>query len=628
MSDDGPPDGWEAHERRLWEAYRRGEWCEDVPEVRAEVLRWLLVAAPRPVPGRLARLRLRGARITGTLDLAEAAVQGAIRLDSCRFDEVPCFDGGQFGVLQLKDCALPGLSAAGARVGQECEFVGCTLDGTLNLRSLTVGTHLLLDRSTVHAPDGTAAVDAQSLAVEEHLSATGLVCTGPVRLMSSRVQDTLGFRGARLQGDRACLQAPELTVGGGLYLDRGFSSDGGINLYGASIGGSLHLEDATLTGPDAQGADPALQLLCASVGGDIQAGAGFTVRGSVDMRDTAVRGSVVLRQARLHHPAGTALRAHRLHVGGDLDCRDGFVAQGTVDLCDARVGGSALFEGAELTGRAGAAALRANGIEVGAEFNCCDGLTAHGRISLSSITVRAKLCFENAVLDVPAGERALICRRSAAADLTLKPREAPRGIVDLSHTRVGVLRDDPAGWPGSLVLEGLAYDSAQPALPGRQRLTWLDRDPAGFAPQPYEQLAANYRRHGRDADARLVLLAKQRRRRATLAWPARLWSLLQDLTVGYGYRPLRAVLLLAVCFTVGTVLFATWPPLPYGDGTPPDFQPAVYTLDLLLPVVDFGQERSYSSHGAMQWVVVVLVSVGWVLASTVVAGANRVLRRS
>ncbi|MFD8818131.1 hypothetical protein ACFV23_43255 [Streptomyces sp. NPDC059627] len=628
MSDDGPPDDWDAHERRLWEAYRNGEWCEDVPEVRAEVLRWLLVAAPRPVPGRLARLRLRGARITGTLDLAEAAVTGAIRLDSCRFDAEPCFDGGQFGVLQLTDCALPGLSAARARVGQECEIVGCALDGTLNLRSLTVGTHLLLDRSTVHPPDGADAVDAQSLAVEEHLSATGLLCTGPVRLKSSRVQDTLGFRGATLQGDRACLEAPELTVGGGLYLDQGFAGDGGINLYGASIGGSLHLEDSTLTGADAQGGEPALQLLCASVGGDIQAGSGFTVRGSVDMRDTSVRGSVVLRRARLRHPAGTALRAHRLHVGGDLDCRDGFVSQGTVDLCDARVGGSALFEGAELTGRAGAAALRANGIEVGAEFNCCDGLTAHGRISLSSITVRARLCFENALLDVPAGERALICRRSAAAELTLKPREAPEGIVDLSHTRVGVLRDDPAGWPRSLVLEGLAYDSTKPALPGHPRLTRLDRDPAGFAPQPYEQLAANYVRHGRDADARRVLLAKQRRRRSTLAWPARIWSLLQDLTVGYGYRPLRAVLLLAVFFTVGTVLFATWPPQPYGDGTPPDFQPAVYTLDLLLPVVDFGQERSYSSHGAMQWVVVVLVSVGWVLASTVVAGANRVLRRS
>ncbi|MFJ3795464.1 hypothetical protein ACIPSJ_04185 [Streptomyces sp. NPDC090088] len=628
MSQDGPPEDWEPHERRLWEAYRHGEWCADVPEVRAEALRWLLVAAPRPVPGRLARLRLRGARITGALDLAEAAVQGAIRLESCRFDEPPCFDGGQFGVLQLKDCALPGLSAVGARVGQECEIVGCALDGTLNLRSLSVGTHLLLDGSTVTAPEGRAAVDAQSLAVQEHLSATGLVCTGPIRLKSSRVQDTLGLRGARIQGGRAGLQAPELTVGGGLYLDRGFSSDGTINLYGASIGGSLHLEDATLTGADARGGEPALQLLCASVDGDIQAGAGLTVRGSVDMRDTSVRGSVVLGRARLDHPAGTALKAHRLHVGGDLDCRDGFVARGTVDLCDARIGGSVLLEGAELTGLAGAAALRANGIEVGAEFNCCDGLTAHGRISLSSITVRARLCFENALLDVPAGERALICRRSAAAELTLKPRQAPDGIVDLSHTRIGVLRDDAATWPRALVLEGLAYDSTKPALPGRRRLTWLDRDPAGFAPQPYEQLAANYQRHGRDADARVVLLAKQRRRRTTLAWPARVWSLLQDLTVGYGYRPLRAVLLLAVFFTVGTALFATWPPVPDGDGVPPDFQPAVYTLDLLLPVVDFGQERAFAAHGAMQWAVVVLVSAGWILATTAAAGANRVLRRS
>ena len=101
MSDDDPPDDWGAHECRIWEAYRRGEWCEDVPVVRAETLRWLLVAAPRPLPGRPARLRLHGAHITGLLDLSEAAVQGAVRLRSCRFDEVPCFDGGQFGALAL-----------------------------------------------------------------------------------------------------------------------------------------------------------------------------------------------------------------------------------------------------------------------------------------------------------------------------------------------------------------------------------------------------------------------------------------------------------------------------------------------------------------------------------------------
>ncbi|MFF3937445.1 hypothetical protein [Streptomyces phaeofaciens] len=627
MSDDDPPDDWGAHECRIWEAYRRGEWCEDVPVVRAETLRWLLVAAPRPVPGRLARLRLRGAHITGTLDLSEAAVQGAVRLRSCRFDEVPCFDGGQFGALALTDCALPGLTAVGARVGQECDIVGCVLDGTLDLRSLTVGTALRLDRSTVNAPDGEAAIDAQSVAVEEDLSANELVCTGPIYLNSSRVQDTLGLRGSRIQGDRAYLQAPELTVGGGLYLDRGFSSDGGINLYGASIGGSLHLEDSTLTGTGERRGEPALQLLCATVGGDIQAGSGLVVRGCVDLRDTTVRGTVVLMRARLHHPAGTALKAHRLHVGGDINLRKGFVSQGTVDLRDARVGGSVLLEGADLTGLAGPS-LRADGIEVGAELKLCDGLTAHGRISLSSVTVRGRLCFESALFDVPSGERALTCRGSTAAELALNLRAAPAGSVDLSHMRIGVLRDDPATWPDSLVLEGVVYDSTDPTLPGRRRLSWLDRDPTGFTPQPYEQLAANYQRHGRDADARTVLLAKQRRMRTTLARPARVWSFLQDATVGYGYRPLRAVLLLAVFFTVGTAMFARWPPTPAGGGAPPDFQPAAYTLDLLLPVIDFGQERAFTAHGGMQWVVVVLVSAGWILATTAAAGATRVLRRA
>ncbi|MCZ9342334.1 oxidoreductase, partial [Streptomyces sp. TRM76130] len=160
------------------------------------------------------------------------------------------------------------------------------------------------------------------------------------------------------------------------------------------------------------------------------------------------------------------------------------------------------------------------------------------------------------------------------------------------------------------------------------RLPWLRRDPEGFTPQPYEQLASVYQAHGRDADARDVLVAKQRSMRATLAPPARLWSLLQDVTVGYGYRPLRAVWLLACVLALGSTLFATWPPGPVGDGPRPRFQPVIYTLDLLLPLVDLGQERVYGPSGATQWVSIVLIGIGWLLATTVAAGAGRVLRRS
>jgi hypothetical protein len=105
-------------------------------------------------------------------------------------------------------------------------------------------------------------------------------------------------------------------------------------------------------------------------------------------------------------------------------------------------------------------------------------------------------------------------------------------------------------------------------------------------------------------------------------------SVLQDTTVGYGYRPLRAVWLLLGLLTAGTALFAAWPPSAVGDGKPPHFQPTVYTLDLLLPLVDLGQERSYAPMGILQWCAVALIGMGWLLATTVAAGASRVLRRA
>ncbi|MFF4803244.1 hypothetical protein ACFY1U_33325 [Streptomyces sp. NPDC001351] len=65
-----------------------------------------------------------------------------------------------------------------------------------------------------------------------------------------------------------------------------------------------------------------------------------------------------------------------------------------------------------------------------------------------------------------------------------------------------------------------------------------------------------------------------------------------------------------------------------GDGKAPPFQPAIYTLDLLLRLVDLGQERSYAPTGLTQWAAVALIGMGWLLATTVAAGASRVLRRT
>ncbi|MFK0279819.1 hypothetical protein ACIQVL_05000 [Streptomyces sp. NPDC090499] len=537
--------------------------------------------------------------------------------------------GAQLEALELDECRLPGLRAHSARFAQEFKATRCTVHGTLDLRSLAVGTRLSLEGTKVRPAPGEAAINAQSVAVDESLWAADLECAGTFYLTNARVQDLLNLRGATISTPRGNLQMSELTVGGGLYMGRGFSCTGTVNLCGASIGASVELLDATLTGPGLDAGDYALHLGCAQIGGDIQAERGLVVDGPITLADTSIRGSIVLKGARLNYPSGTALMAGRAHVGGDLDCRGGLSAHGTVDLCDARIGGSVLFDGAELKAPSGGTtALTANGIDVGGVVQLGQGLTAYGKIAISSAVIRSILSFNGAILDAAGAEEALVCRGTTAAQLYLQFREIPRGLIALARTKVALIRDDPTTWPTSLRLDGTVYDILRPPLPAEERLPWLGRDPMGFAPQPYEQLATVYQRQGWDAAARTVLVAKQRSLRPTLAFPARLWSLLQDATVGYGYRPLRAVWLLVCLLVVGSALFAARPPEPVGGGPYPRFQPVIYTLDLLLPLVDLGQERAYEPSGAMQWVGIVLIGTGWLLATTVAAGAGRVLRRT
>jgi len=84
---------------------------------------------------------------------------------------------------------------------------------------------------------------------------------------------------------------------------------------------------------------------------------------------------------------------------------------------------------------------------------------------------------------------------------------------------------------------------------------------------------------------------------------------------------------LAVLLVAGTIIFGLHYPRPFQGSLAPHFSPFVYTLDLLLPVVDLGQKHAYDPVGAGQWFSYLLIAAGWVLVSTVAAAAARVLKR-
>jgi hypothetical protein len=296
-------------------------------------------------------------------------------------------------------------------------------------------------------------------------------------------------------------------------------------------------------------------------------------------------------------------------------------SSGEIGLGVTQINGSLILDGARVT------ALDGISLRVSSDVLAREGFTCDGQLRFTNAEIGGSVRLEGATLDNPGGT-ALDCHHLTTRELVLLLARPPGGAVDLSHARIGVLRDDPATWPPVLHVDGLTYEALADLDDHADRLRWLRLDPRGFRPQAYAQLAQVLRGAGRDDDARTVLLAGERHRREGLARPGRWWGHLQDLTVGYGYRPARAAAWLTALLLLGTLVFGLYPPRPAEPGRAPEFVASVYALDLILPVVDFGQQAAFNPRGASIWLAYALIVAGLLLVTTIAAAGARRLRRS
>ncbi|WP_433427545.1 hypothetical protein [Nonomuraea sp. CA-141351] len=650
-------------ELALWEAFPAAR-SVDFPgsPVRAAIIARLLLGAQERLPGQTPGLRLSGARITGRLDLSYAEVQHPLILTECDFEEAPVFTGARTGLVDLAACRLPGLQAGDAVIGGGLGLEGCLMEGAIQLGGAHVSGTVDLSGTVIHAD---LALHADGLIVERDLRCANAVIDGEIGIAGAKIGGTMildgaqvgrsggysltaeaividggllcghGFRsygelsvqdarvgrrcvfsGARLSNPSGiALNAERLTVEGGLLINEGFTAEGEVQLRGARVAGSLSFAHATLVNPGGR----ALNAPLMEIGSGLRATPGFVATGEVFLDSTQVRGSVNVDGGRLSNPGATALSLRRLGVTGRLSCSEGFSADGEIVLIGARVEGSLEFHGAVLS-NPGGRVLALWEVTVGGGVDCCEGFTAKGALSIRNSRIAAMLCFAETTID---GD--LNLRGVEAASLKIGPETVLLRAVDLRHTRVGVLDDVPGRWPARLLMNGFTYDSLEAPLPVQERLDWLAKE--AYQPQPYEQLATVYRRHGHDEAARDVLLAKQRRRRTGQRLGARLWGYLQDWTVGYGYRSFRAALWLAALLLIGTVVFTVHHPPALKPGEAPPFNAFLYTLDLLLPIIGFGQEAAFGPRGLQQWLAAAMITAGWILATTILAGLTRALSR-
>lgn len=574
-------------ERDLVAAAEQGEllrWTELSPDelrmaggeehnVRASLIRDLLSGQHGDLDPR--GLQLRGARITGQLDLDGLRSSARLTLSDCWFEHTLLARGAHFPQFDLSGSHLPALHADGIRVdGMMFLRDGFQVQandplGAVRVPGAKIGGSLDLGNAHLHNTTDGPALDADALRVDgcvflhNGFTAVADSADGAVRLISAQVGDAVDCDGASVRNSIGpALYGDRMEVNGGVFLRDGFtatarSSRGAVRLRGAHIG-SLTCRSATVI--NTAGAALEASELRVDTGvtlhGRFVASAGG-IDAAVLLVSAEIGGNLECIGSELRNSSGVALRAEQMTVNGSMFLRKGFTAwasspRGAVRLLGTRVRGDLSCVGARLTNQTGPA-LGADGLHVSGSILLRQGFTARGD-------------HHGATLEMDGVQADGI----DCTDARLHNLNGP--VLNLSHATTTWARwpDDllcsaPAGHQcedgSQLVLNGFTYRTLTGDGASWQRwLHWLRHHTPDYAAQPYQRLATVEREAGHDAATRHILIAQQHdllRRGDVGGKLARLRHRTWGAVAGYGYRPGRiAAALLGVLILSGLLGFA------------------------------------------------------------------------
>ena len=459
-------------------------------------------------------------------------------------------------------------------------------------------------------------------------------------ILRAAIINRLFLDGSRLPG----LQAERLEARGGVYL-RGAEVEGAVNLDQARLGGNLQCDGATIRNR-----------------GD------YAVLGrSLEVRNVLLRGATLRGGVNL---SGAVLAADLDAAGATIPAFE----RTALDAGEIACHGSVVLRNARATGE-----IRLTGSAIDGDLDCSGTIVDNaGETAIEASRVAVKGAF--------------FLRREARLD----------GTLALTGASIGTIHDEAACWPkpGDLLLNRCRYGAfIDGPVDAGSRLDWLARQTPrrwgeDFWPQPYEQLAAVFREMGHGEDASAVLVIKERlQRRARRArtenplWRAVLFVAdgILGITLGYGRRPLFALVWLVFFWLTGVVIFSyaerqgalmpnsavvlrapEWTLCGIGQGEQralvatgasqglaapgqnqlacfqqrweassyPAFSPWMYSLDTLLPVLDMGQRTFWRPNPSKPGGRVAInyfyfqSVVGWALSLLAVAGFSGLVKSS
>jgi hypothetical protein len=631
------------HEHFVVERTRLGEMADlspmtgpggAKPVIRAGFLRKLLLRLDPAWPVHAPGVRIQGARIEGALDLTECSGEPlpVLVLAACEIPQPLDVSAAQLAALSLADSRLAQLIADAARIEGDLDLARCAPSGapghetlTVRARGVRVGGGICANGAKLARPIDTHgfALILDNAEVSGNLSLDGeFESFGGVSLASARIGGTLSLNGAQVLNRADAGSAPALAAEGArigaVFLEDKCRIEGAADFSGAEIAGDIRLRHGSFRNEGAL----ALSFANARIGGEIDAYAA-RFAGKLSLRAGDVAGDVNFSGAEIAHSQtrrgnefALVVDASFLKVAGSV-VLNGVNAKGEILLEDTVLGGRLALGGGRYI-HGGHWAICATGARIAGDvtFTIPDsGFAPHGQktvveggVKLERIAVGGALVWAGLELRGPGPSGAKGAALSLASAKIAGPLQARAlttqqdASIDLTGAACALLDDDIAsGWgseAATLALDGFAYGRiARTDEKWRARLAWLKRNRGRFSTQPYDAVARAYVHAGRREDARRAALARHDlQTRASWSNPL-LWGLssLFGLACGYGLSPLRMLRALVLFFALGVAGVLAMNAqgalvTPTGAACNGAVEPALYALDVAVPIVDLGQD--------------------------------------
>lgn len=268
------PDAHTEGEKDLITATQAGDACylcdpdnpslpstsSDKTRIRAALLRLLITGGSTECGLHTRGVTLFGGWIDGELDLAWCKARGQTVLDFCHFEERPRLEGARFKLLSLDGSAFPnGLFAQGAQVQGDLFLSSTTSSGTVDVGGAKVGGQLACIDARVDGgkdEEGAqqTALNAQGVETGQDLFLSNFTAIGTVDVSGAKIGGQLSCNGAQFDGgkDKDGAQQWALRAQGVETRHDHFLSSitaiGTVDVNGAKIGGQLACDGAQFDG--------------------------------------------------------------------------------------------------------------------------------------------------------------------------------------------------------------------------------------------------------------------------------------------------------------------------------------------------------------------------------------------